>query len=379
MAKKSKKQHDSQSKSEILLNQPLTLRGVTLRNRTILPPMCMYSVTAQDGRPNNFHYEHYMARANGGFGMIILEATAVAPNGRISPCDLGLWSDDQIDSYRWIVEDMKKAGAVPAIQLNHAGRKASTGCAELNVPYHAHVPEELGGWEDIVGPSPIAYGDLPVPRELTVEEIHAIEQQFRDAAWRAATAGFEAIEIHAAHGYLLNQFLDPLINHRTDEYGGSFENRARMLMETVDLVRGVIPETMPVLVRISATDWAKHGWNITDSVRLSRELKCHGVDMIDVSTGGVVPVSSDSMPVGPGYQVPFSTEVHKNADIPTTAVGLITKAKQAEKILAKNKATTIEIGRRALAEPSWPILALAKLGVPKEELPIPVQYQRGIY
>lgn len=363
--------------AKIQLAEPLQLRGVTLRNRTVLPPMCMYSVTAMDGRPTNFHYQHYVSRALGGFGMIIVEATAVSPEGRISPCDLGLWEDSQIDSFRWIVDAMREAGTVPAIQLGHAGRKASTGCSHLGIPSHAYVDQEHGGWQTIA-PSAIPFGDLPAPHAMSADQIHLVEDQFRDAAWRAVEAGFQAIEIHAAHGYLINEFLDPLSNMREDEYGGPFRNRVRMLIEICDKIRAVIPDTMPLLVRVSATDWAG-GWETNDTVRLAKELKEHGVDLVDVSTGGVVPVDRDVMHIGPGYQVPFSARVHREAEIPTTAVGIITKPKQAERILRDGDATAIEIGREALSEPYWPLRALARLGIPQERLEIPDQYQRGFF
>ena len=319
-------------KGSVRLFEPMTLRGVTMRNRIWLPPMDTYSAFAQDGRPTPFHYQHYVSRAMGGFGMIIVETTAVAPEGRISPCDLGLWSDDQMEAWRWIVADAKAAGATMAVQLNHAGRKAST---------------------------------LRTPRALSVDEIHAIVAQFRDAAWRAYAIGFDAVQIHAAHGYLLSQFLDPLINEREDEYGGCFENRIRMLVEVVDAVR------------ISATDWAAGGWDLDQSVDLAKVLKEHGVDLVDVSTGGLIP--DVTIPVKPGYQVPFSEQIRSRADVPVTAVGLITKPKQAEKVLKAGQTDAIEIGRAALRDPYWPLRAANKLGVPVEEAPYPAQYVRGVF
>ena len=257
---------------------PMTLRGVTVRNRIWLPPMDTYSALAQDGKPTPFHYQHYVSRAMGGFGMIIMEATAVAPGGRISPCDLGLWDDGQMDAWRWIVADAKAVGATMAVQLNHAGRKGSTGCHAIGFDGQS-VPEEQGGWRTVC-PSANAYGSLARPRALSVDEIHTIVDQFRDAAWRAMNIGFDAVEVHAAHGYLLSQFLDPLINERDDEYGGSFDNRVRMLVEVVDAIRSVVPDTMPVLVRVSATDWAAGGWDLDQTVELAKILKAHGVDLI---------------------------------------------------------------------------------------------------
>lgn len=344
---------------------PMTLRGVTVRNRIWLPPMDTYSALAQDGKPTPFHYQHYVSRAMGGFGMIIMEATAVAPEGRISPCDLGLWDDGQMDAWRWIVTDAKAAGATMAVQLNHAGRKGSTGCHAIGFDGQS-VPEEQGGWRTVC-PSANAYGSLARPRALSVDEIHTIVDQFRDAAWRAMNIGFDAVEVHAAHGYLLSQFLDPLINERDDEYGGSFDNRVRMLVEVVDAIRSVVPDTMPVLVRVSATDWAAGGWDLDQTVELAKILKAHGVDLIDVSTGGLIP--DVTIPVKPDYQVPFAEQVRSRAGIPTTAVGLITKPKQAKKILKSGAADAVEIGRAALRDPYWPLRAAHKLDVPVEEAP----------
>lgn len=362
-------------KGSVRLFEPMTLRGVTMRNRIWLPPMDTYSAFAQDGLPTPFHYQHYVSRAMGGFGMIIVETTAVAPEGRISPCDLGLWSDDQMEAWRWIVADAKAAGATMAVQLNHAGRKASTGCFAVGFDDES-VPEEFGGWQTVC-PSANAYGSLRTPRALSVDEIHAIVAQFRDAAWSAYAIGFDAVQIHAAHGYLLSQFLDPLVNEREDEYGGCFENRIRMLVEVVDAVRTVIPDDMPVLVRISATDWAAGGWDLDQSVDLAKVLKEHGVDLVDVSTGGLIP--DVTIPVKPGYQVPFSEQIRSRADVPVTAVGLITKPKQAEKVLKAGQSDAIEIGRAALRDPYWPLRAANKLGVPVEEAPYPAQYVRGAF
>lgn len=348
---------------------PMTLRGVTVRNRIWLPPMDTYSALAQDGKPTPFHYQHYVSRAMGGFGMIIMEATAVAPEGRISPCDLGLWDDGQMDAWRWIVADAKAAGATMAVQLNHAGRKGSTGCHAIGFDGQS-VPEEQGGWRTVC-PSANAYGSLARPRALSVDEIHTIVDQFRDAAWRAMNIGFDAVEVHAAHGYLLSQFLDPLINERDDEYGGSFDNRVRMLVEVVDAIRSVVPDTMPVLVRVSATDWAAGGWDLDQTVELAKILKAHGVDLIDVSTGGLIP--DVTIPVKPDYQVPFAEQVRSRAGIPTTAVGLITKPKQAKKILKSGAADAVEIGRAALRDPYWPLRAAHKLDVPVEDARPPTE------
>ena len=357
------------------LFEPMTLRGLTIRNRIWLPPMDTYSAFGRDGRPTPFHYQHYVSRALGGFGMVIVEATAVAPEGRISPCDVGLWDDWQIDAWRWIVEDIKATGAAAAIQLNHAGRKGSTGCFAVGYD-HQTVPPEAGGWQT-VAPSPIPFGDYAKPRALSIDEIHGLVGAFAAAARRAVAAGFQAIEIHAAHGYLISQFLDPLINEREDEYGNGFEGRIRFLLEVADAIRAEIPDDMPLLVRVSATDWAAGGWDLDQTVALARILKDHGVDLVDVSTGGMV--SGVTVPVKPEYQVPFSAQVRKRAEVPVTAVGLITKPKQAEKVLVKGKADAVEIGRAALRDPYWPLRAADKLGVPVAKAPYPEQYVRGAF
>lgn len=358
-----------------MLFTPMRLRGLTVRNRIWLPPMDMYSAYARDGKPTPFHYQHYVSRALGGFGLIIAEATAVCPEGRISPKDVGLWEDSQIDAWRWIVQGVRDAGAAMAVQLNHAGRKGSTGCFGIGHDGQS-VPYDEGGWQT-VAPSANAYGSYAAPRELSVDDIHTIVGQFAAAAGRAVSAGFQAIEIHAAHGYLISQFLDPLVNERTDEYGGDLNGRMRFLVEIVDAVRAAIPEEMPLLVRISATDWAAGGWDLDQTIAVSRVLKDHGVDLIDVSTGGIVP--GVTIPVKPNYQVPFAAQVRSQADVPTTAVGLITKPKQAEKILRAGDADAIEIGRAALRDPAWPMRAANKLGVAPADVPYPDQYIRGAY
>lgn len=375
MSEDGKKAKKTKNNEAIGPFDPMTLRGVTVRNRIWLPPMDTYSALAQDGLPTPFHYQHYVSRAMGGFGMIIMEATAVTPEGRISPCDLGLWDDAQMDAWRWIVADAKAAGATMAVQLNHAGRKGSTGCFSIGFEGES-VPEDHGGWRTVC-PSANAFGSLAKPRALGVDEIHAIVDRFRDAAWRAAAIGFDAVEIHAAHGYLLSQFLDPLINEREDEYGGSFDNRIRMLVEVVDGVRSVVSDGMPVLVRVSATDWAAGGWDLDQTVELAKVLKDHGVDLIDVSTGGMIP--DVTIPVKSGYQVPFAEQVRTRAGVPTTAVGLITKPKQAKKILKSGAADAVEIGRAALRDPYWPLRAAHKLDVPVDESPYQPQYLRGAF
>lgn len=376
-AHKVKKQgNQSAASSSPLLFEPLTLRSVTFRNRIWLPPMDMYSAFAQDGKPTSFHYQHYVSRALGGFGAILTEATAVSPEGRISPYDLGLWNDDQIGAWSWIVDGIKQSGAIPAIQLNHAGRKGSSGCSGLGY-INASVPPEAGGWQT-VGATDTPYNNNFAPsRGLSTQEIQQIVDAFKNAALRARTAGFDMVEIHGAHGYLISQFLDPLINNRTDEYGGSFTNRIRFALEVADAVRGVWPDDLPVIMRISATDWAEGGWDIYQSVELAKALKEHGIDMIDVSTGGMI--SGVTIPSRPNYQVPFAQEIRSKADLPVTTVGLITKPKQAEKILEEGRADVVEIGRAALRDPYWPLRAAAKLGLDKHQAPYPVQYVRGAY
>ncbi|MCI1983583.1 MAG: NADH:flavin oxidoreductase/NADH oxidase [Bifidobacteriaceae bacterium] len=353
----------------------MTLRDITFRNRAWLPPMDQYSAFKQDGMPTDWHYQHYVSRANGGFGLVITEATAVSPEGRISPDDVGLWNDAQQNTWRWIASGIAAAGAVPGIQLNHAGRKGSSG--DFTVGFNnASVPFENGGWQT-VAPSRVPFGSYAIPNELSRDEIHGIVADFRNSAARAVAAGFKVIEIHAAHGYLISQFLDPLSNVRTDDYSGSLENRMRFLIEIVDAIREVLPESLPLFVRISATDWAQGGWDLDQTVKVAQVVKRHGVDLMDVSTGGIVPYVS--IPVAPNYQVPFAAEVRAQAGIPTTAVGLIDKPKQAEKILRKGWADAVEIGRAALREPSWPLHAAYKLGLNRHQAPYPPQYLRGAY
>ena len=338
--------------------------------------MDMYSVFAQDGKPTSFHYQHYVSRALGGFGTIIAESTAVSPEGRISPYDTGLWDDEQIGAWSWIADGIRQAGAVPAIQINHAGRKGSSGCSGLGY-INASVPAEAGGWETI-GATDTPFNENFAPsRGLSSDEIHQVVGQFRSAAERARAAGFDMVEIHGAHGYLISQFLDPLINNRTDEYGGSFANRIRFAVEVADAVREVWPDSLPVVMRLSATDWVEGGWDLYQSVELARVLKSHGIDRIDVSTGAII--SGAKIPAKPNYQVPFAQEIRAKADIPVTAVGLITKPKQAEKILEQGRADAVEIGRAALRDPYWPLRAAAKLGLDRHDAPYPVQYARGAY
>jgi 2,4-dienoyl-CoA reductase-like NADH-dependent reductase (Old Yellow Enzyme family) len=352
------------------LFQPLKLRDVTLPNRVWMPPMCQYSAEASGpsaGVPGDWHFVHYGARATGGTGLIIVEATAVSPEGRISPQDLGLWNDTQAEAFRRITDFLRAQGTVPAIQLAHAGRKAST-----DRPWKGGAPlgADAHGWQP-QAPSALPFAEgHPVPDELTAEQIREIVGQFADAARRALAAGFEIAEIHGAHGYLIHEFLSPHSNHRTDAYGGSYENRVRFALEVVDAVRAVWPEDKPLFFRVSATDWLDEGgWTPDDTVRLARDLQAHGIDLLDVSTGGNV--DRVRIPTGPGYQVPFAARVKAETSLPVAAVGLITEAGQAEKILANGEADAVLLGRELLRDPSWAQRAARELD---GEARVPDQY-----
>ncbi len=348
---------------------PVRLRDTTVRNRVWVSPMCQYS--AVDGVPNDWHLVHLGSFARGGAGLVLTEATAVSPEGRISPADTGIWSDQQRDAWSRIVEFLHGQGATAGIQLAHAGRKAST-----LPPFEGrgYVPVEEGGWET-VGPSAVGFPGLPAPRELTVPEIDQVVEDFAQAARRALDAGFDVLEIHAAHGYLLHEFLSPLSNQRTDEYGGSFDNRARLLLRVVAAVRSVVPDSVPVLVRISATDWVEGGWTADDSVALARLLREAGVDLIDVSSGGN---ALADIPVGPGYQVAFARRIREEAGVPTGAVGLVTEPKQAEEILAEGAADVVLLARAVLRDPHWALRAAHELGVPVGKgVDWPKQYLRA--
>ncbi|MFC9843279.1 NADH:flavin oxidoreductase/NADH oxidase [Streptomyces sp. NPDC060223] len=356
------------------LFQPFTLRDVTVPNRVWMPPMCQYSAAPEGpstGAPNDWHFAHYAARSAGGTGLIIVEATAVSPEGRISPYDLGIWNDTQVEAFRRITRFFRSQGTVAAIQLAHAGRKAST-----DQPWKGGAPvgPDAYGWQPL-GPSPLPFDvGHPVPTELTVAEIREIVGQFADAARRALDAGFEIAEIHGAHGYLINEFLSPHSNHRTDAYGGSYENRTRLALEVVDAVREVWPEDKPLFFRISATDWLEEdSWTADDTVRFAAQLKEHGVDLLDVSTGGNV--SGVRIPVGPGYQVPFAARVKAETPLPVAAVGLITDVEQAEKIIANSEADAVLLGRELLRNPSFARLAARELGA---EVHVPDQYHRSV-
>ena len=330
--------------------------------------MCQYS--SLDGFANDWHLVHLGSRAVGGAALVMTEASAVLPEGRISPQDLGIWKDEQIEMLARIFRFISEQGAVPGMQLAHAGRKAST-----SPPWKGGGPvsENDGGWRPIFAPSALPFSPESIaPEALEPADIHRIAAAFAAAALRALKAGAQVIEIHAAHGYLIHEFLSPLSNERTDEYGGSFENRTRTARETVEAVREVWPEQYPLLVRISASDWVEGGWDIEQSIALAQQLKPLGVDMIDCSSGGAVPQAK--IPLGPGYQVPFAERIRAEAEIATAAVGMITEADQAEEILANGRADMVFMAREFLRRPYWPLHAARELGI---ELASPVQYGRA--
>jgi 2,4-dienoyl-CoA reductase (NADPH2) len=349
---------------EIDLLAPLTIRGLTLRNRIVMSPMCQYS--CQDGFADDWHLVHLGSRAVGGAALIFCEATAVTDEGRISPEDLGLWKDQHIEPLARIARFVRRMGGVPAIQLAHAGRKAS-----CQPPWQggAAIGPEAGGWRTIA-PSSIPFNEAdPAPRALDRAGIEAVKQAFLTATRRALQAEFEIIEIHAAHGYLLHEFLSPLTNQRTDDYGGSLANRMRLLLEVTEGVRRLVPDAMPIFVRISGTDWVEGGWDIEQSVELARALAERGVDVIDVSSGGIVPRAK--IPVGHNYQVPLSEQIRRETGIMTGAVGLITDAQQANEIITSGAADLAFIGRELLREPYWAIKTQQALGA---EAAWPTQY-----
>lgn len=343
------------------------MREVHFRNRVFVAPMCQYS--SEDGFANEWHYVHLASRAVGGAALVITEATAVEARGRISPQDLGIWKDEHVAELARINRFIKQEGAACGIQLAHAGRKAST-----RRPWEGRgtVAPEDGGWE-VVAPSAIAFSaSYPHPVELSIDEIQEIVQAFRAATERSLEAGFQVIELHAAHGYLLHQFLSPISNQRTDEYGGDFAGRARLVLETVDAIRSAWPDTLPLFVRISATDWTEGGWDLDQSVELCKLLAARGVDLIDCSSGGNV--STAHIEVGPGYQVPFAERIRKESGLPTGAVGLITSPEQAEHILRTGQADYIFLARELLRDPYWPRRAAKELG---SDLKAPSQYERA--
>ncbi len=350
-----------------LLFNPLTIKDITFRNRVFVSPMCQYS--AIEGVPNDWHLVHLGSRAVGGAGLVMAEATAVNPTGRISHADLGLWNDQQMKEFKRITQFIKSQGAVPAIQLAHAGRKSST---DVNWKGGNILTKDQGGW-DVVAPSAIAYSNRYLtPKALNHEEIISLIQDFAQATKRSLSAGFEVLEIHMAHGYLLHEFLSPLSNQRTDDYGGNLENRMRFPLEVMQAVRKAWPMHLPLFVRISATDWSPGGWDIEESVVLTQKLKEIGVDLIDVSSGGNVP--TQNIPVGPHYQVPFAQEIKQRANILTGAVGLITDPHKANEILEKNEADVVFLARELLRDPYWPLHAAKTLG---EVPPVPNQYLRA--
>jgi 2,4-dienoyl-CoA reductase-like NADH-dependent reductase (Old Yellow Enzyme family) len=352
------------------LFSPISFRGLTLPNRIGVSPMCEYS--SDDGFANDWHLVHLGSRAVGGAGLVFTEASAVLPEGRITPNDLGVWKDEHVAALARIVEFLHGQGARAAIQLAHAGRKAS-----MQRPWDGErllLPAE-GGWNDVVAPSSVAFrADYAEPQELDLAGINRVTQAFCVATSRAVKAGFDVVEIHAAHGYLLHEFLSPLSNKRTDAYGGSFDNRIRLLVETVDAVRLVLPAEMPLFVRISATEWTEGGWDVDDSVALARVLKEHGVDLIDTSSGGNV--AGAKIPTGPGYQAPFAERIRREAGIATAAVGQITEAAQAEEIVKGGQADLVLLAREMLRDPYWPLHAAEELGV---DVSWPAQYLRAAH
>ncbi|MGB7285215.1 MAG: NADH:flavin oxidoreductase/NADH oxidase [Candidatus Acidiferrum sp.] len=349
------------------LFSPFRLREIELKNRIVVSPMCEYS--AKDGHPQAWHLVHLGSRAIGGAGLVFTEATAIEARGRISPVDTGIYEDAHIASWRPIAEFIRTHGAVPGMQLAHAGRKAS-----VQAPWTGGKPisPQNGGWQP-VGPSAVAFdAGYTVPRELSATEIGEIVAAFRKAAVRALAAGFEVIELHAAHGYLLHQFLSPLSNMRTDEYGGSLENRVRFAKQVVSAVREVWPQRLPLFVRVSATDWKEGGWDLPQTIELARQLKPLGVDLIDASSGGTSLVVK--IPLGPGYQTGFAEAIRRGAEIATGAVGMITEPVQAETILATEQADLVFLAREMLRDPYWPRRAAKALDV---KIEAPAQYQRA--
>ena len=349
------------------LFSPLRLREVTFKNRVFVSPMCQYS--AAEGVPTDWHFVHLGSRAVGGASLVMAEATGVSPEGRISPWDTGIWNQAQTDAFARIAAFIRQMNSVPAIQIAHAGRKAST-----DAPWRggrALAPAD-GGWQPIA-PSAISFDDAsPVPRAMTAADIDRVLEEFAAAAERALAAGFEVVEVHAAHGYLLHEFLSPLSNKRDDDYGGSFENRVRFPLRVCEALRRIWPESLPVFVRISATDWVDGGWDLAQSVEFSKLLRDRGIDLIDCSSGAIAP--KVKIPVGPGYQVPFAATIRKEAGIATGAVGMITSPQQAEEIIAEGEADAVLLARSFLYDPYWALHAADELGA---ESDWPVQYGRA--
>ena len=350
------------------LFDPLSIRNLTFSNRVFVSPMCEYS--SIDGFANDWHFVHLGSRAVGGAGLVFTEATAVTPEGRISPEDLGVWKDDHVEMLARIVSFVHAQGSITGMQLAHAGRKAST-----YRPWSGDgtVPASEGGWTNVIAPSAIKFTDTyPQPRDMTGLDIADTIEAFVAAARRARAAGFRVIEIHAAHGYLIHEFLSPLSNHRTDAYGGSFENRTRLLREIAEAVRHEWPGDLPLFTRISATDWTEGGWDVDQSIELARQLKLCGVDFIDCSSGGNV--ATAKIPVGPGYQTSFAERIRREANIMTGSVGMITSATQAEHIVATGQADAVLIAREFLRDPYFPLRAARELG---QDVTWPSQYLRA--
>jgi 2,4-dienoyl-CoA reductase-like NADH-dependent reductase (Old Yellow Enzyme family) len=350
-----------------VLFTPLRLRETMLRNRIAVSPMCQYS--AREGLPAAWHLVHLGSRAVGGAALVMVEATAVAPEGRISPFDSGIWSDEHAQRFERITRFIQNQESIAAIQLAHAGRKAST-----DVPWKGGRPlgEDADGWQPLA-PSPIPFDtDHPIPREMSDRDIHDVVDQFASAARRSLAAGFQVAEVHMAHGYLLHEFLSPLSNRRTDRYGGSLENRLRLPLEIAKAVRNIWPQELPLLVRISCTDWVEGGWDLEQSIALCRRLRKLRVDLIDCSSGALVPHAK--IPAGPGFQTPFAAAIRQAADIATGAVGLITSPQQAEQIVATGQADVVLLAREMLRDPYWPLHAARAL---KSKVAWPVQYERA--
>ena len=348
------------------LLSPITLRGLTLKNRIVVSPMCQYS--CEDGFATDWHLVHLGSRAVGGAGLVMTEAAAISPEGRISPQDLGLWSDAHAAPLARIVAFIRGQKSVAGIQLAHAGRKASR-----SRPWEGdrYLDRDEGGWRPFA-PSPLPFGDTPPPAEMTGVDLQKVQGDFVAAAKRAVGAGFQVIELHAAHGYLLHEFLSPLSNQRVDRYGGTFEHRTRFVVEVVEAVRAAIPESMPLLVRISASDWMEGGWTLEDTLALAKRLKTAGVDLVDCSSGGADPRAK--IVTGPGYQVPFAEAVRRGAGLPTAAVGLITAPAQADQILRDGQADLVFLAREELRDPYWPLHAADTL---HQKVPWPAQYLRA--
>lgn len=351
-----------------VLFSPFQLRSVTFRNRVVMAPMCMYST--DEGVPGNWHLVHLGSRAMGGAGVVMTEACAVSREGRISPMDLGIWSDEHVQAFRPIVEFIRQAGAVAAIQLAHSGRKGSTA-----VPWLGHKPvyDQPGGWTPL-GPSPVPYATgYPPPIEMGAADLKKVVNDFAAAARRACAAGFQVIECHMGHGYLLHSFLSPISNHRRDDWGGSLENRCRLPLQVAAAVREAVPKSQPLFVRISSTDWVAGGWDLAQSIQLAKWMKELGVDLIDCSSGAVT--ADSPVPVAPGFQVPFATAIREQVQIATGAIGLITEPAQAEQIVGTGLADLVFVGRGLLDDPYWALHAARKL---RAEGDWPVQYARAV-